>query len=376
MITDERLARAALCYVQRPGDPRLHRAIDEEGAVALWRQLSGDLGARPYLAEVDPQVDLARFAEIGGRLVCPGDDEWPDSLGVLRTCGGGPLEAREPFALWVRGAGNLAALCESSVSIVGARASSDYGNYVAGELAGDLAGRGWCIVSGGAYGIDAAAHRGALVVGGTTIAVLAGGADVAYPRAHDALFSRIAQTGCVISEEPPGQSARRERFLSRNRLIAALGKATVLVEAGTRSGALNTARHAQRMLRDLLAVPGPVTSAMSRGCHDQLREGYARLVTCAADVIEEIGPIQDRQPAFGLATARDGLTRAARVVLDGFPADSSVSPADLSFATGVPIAQVVEELESLLAADMIELTGSGFRLTRRARDDRPGGVVV
>ena len=370
IASDERLARAALCHVPRPGDPRVHRLIAEWGAAETWERLQREPSLADALGRVDPAADVAMFSSLGGRLVCPGDPEWPDSVSILSSCDGAPGDPREPYALWVRGAGDLAQLSAAGVAIVGSRASTDYGSYVASEMAGELAGAGWAVVSGGAFGIDAAAHRGALVVGGATIAVLACGADVAYPKAHDTLFARILCAGCVVSEEPPGRGVRRERFLSRNRLIAALTKATVLVEAGARSGALSTARHAQRMLRDVLAVPGPVTSAMSRGCHEQLREGYARIVTSAADVIAELGPLAPTQPVLGPVTTRDRMSQPARVVLDGFPAYDAVSPADVSFAAGVPIAQVLGELDGLIASGFVELCDGGFRLTRSAREGR------
>jgi len=178
------------------------------------------------------------------------------------------------------------------VAIVGARAATAYGTHVCTEIAGALAASGWTVVSGAAYGIDAAAHRAALAAGGTTIAVLACGPDVAYPRAHADLLDAIAAQGAVISEWPPGTAPGRWRFLLRNRVVAALAGGTVVIEAGARSGTISTARHAERLGRPLMAVPGPVTSPASAGCHQLIRDCSAVCVTSAADVIAEIPPFQ------------------------------------------------------------------------------------
>ena len=180
--------------------------------------------------------------------------------------------------------------CQRAVAIVGSRAATAYGAHVATEIAASLSGQGWTVVSGAAYGIDAAAHHGALVAGGATVAVLACGVDHAYPRGHADLLASIAAHGAVISEYPPGQLPQRRRFLARNRLIAALTAGTVVVEAGLRSGALNAARHARELGRPVMAVPGPVTSSASGGCHQLIRDGQATCVTCAADVITDVSP--------------------------------------------------------------------------------------
>src|SRR5690349_24006519 len=175
--------------------------------------------------------------------------------------------------------------------MVGSRAATSYGGHVAGEIAADLGERGWAVVSGGAYGIDAAAHRGALAAEGVTIAVLACGVDYPYPAGHADLFAAICAQGLVVSEWAPGSRPARTRFLTRNRVIAALACGTVIVEAGERSGALNTARHAANLGKPLMAVPGPVTSAQSAGCHRIIRDWGASCVTRAADVIELLSPL-------------------------------------------------------------------------------------
>jgi DNA processing protein len=192
----------------------------------------------------------------------------------------------------VRGTTDLAACCEKSLAVVGARAATAYGTHTATEIAADLAGRGWVIVSGGAYGIDAAAHHGALAAGGLTIAVLACGPDIPYPREHRGLLADIAARGAIISEYPPGRRPSRVSFLARNRLIAAVACGTVVVEAAARSGTMTAARHASDLGRPLMAIPGPVTSVLSAGCHALIRERKAACVTSAADIITHLRAAQ------------------------------------------------------------------------------------
>ena len=212
--------------------------------------------------------------------------------------------------------------------MVGSRAATGYGGHVAGEIAADLGERGWAIVSGGAYGIDAAAHRGALAAEAVTIAVLACGVDYPYPAGHADLFAAIAAQGLVISEWPPGRHPGRMRFLVRNRVIAALGCGTVIVEAGERSGALNTARHAANLGKPLMAVPGPVTSAQSAGCHRIIREWGANCVTRAADIIELLSPLSVPD-----ALAPGGGPEPDSTGPTGRRPDSSALPATTSMPT-------------------------------------------
>ncbi|MBX3193645.1 MAG: DNA-processing protein DprA [Microbacteriaceae bacterium] len=223
------------------------------------------------------------------RLIVPGDDVWPDAVGDLQTY--------TPFALWARG--DVARLrdVERSVALVGSRAATGYGEHVAVELASGSCDRGIAVVSGGAYGIDGAAHRAALASQGLTIAVLAGGLDRFYPSGHEQLIGRILDHGVVLAEVPPGTAPTRWRFLQRNRLIAALSCATVVVEAAWRSGALNTAHHADTLSRPLGVVPGPITSASSAGCHRLLREGSAVCVTNPDDIAELVGAGRTEVPA-------------------------------------------------------------------------------
>ena len=234
------------------------------------------------LDELPTPDDVIGFRRSGIRLICPGDPEWPGQLADLGD--------EQPYALWLRGNADLRFSCLRSVAIVGSRAASAYGSYVAAEFAASVAARGWAVVSGGAYGVDASAHRGALGADGVTVAVLACGVDVAYPAAHTELLDAVAAQGVIVSEWPPGRPVSRLRFLVRNRVIAALATGTLVVEAGERSGALNTARHARDLGRRLMAVPGPVTSDISAGCHQIIRDWQGMLVTSAADVIEHLSP--------------------------------------------------------------------------------------
>lgn len=292
---DAALGRIAWSVIAEPGDAVAGTLIAELGPLPA---LQFALGERAMLtppgrggraleeararwlprADADAVIHALRGArDVGASLLLPDDSSWPGTLD--------DLGAHAPVVLWVRGDHRLLA-AEPRVAIVGARAASGYGEHLAAEFAGDLAATGAVIVSGGAYGIDGAAHRAALGVGGSTVAVLAGGVDRAYPHGHQQLLQRIAVDGAVISEVPCGTAPTKWRFLSRNRVIAALSHATVVVEAGWRSGSLNTAGHAAALGRPLGAVPGPVTSASSAGCHRLLREYDAQCVTTTAEIRE------------------------------------------------------------------------------------------
>jgi DNA processing protein len=301
---DDRVASAALTYLAEPADPllgELLRVLAPAEILACIKSGAIPADVADYLTPQEltilrPAMDrwraripvipadaLARHAAQGIRLLCPGDPGWPSRLD--------DLGATRPYALWIRGTADLQSCCErSAVAVIGARAATTYGAHIGAEIATALGEKGWTVVSGGAYGIDACAHRAAIAAGGRTIAVLACGPDIAYPRQHSDLFDAIAAQGAVISELPPGTLPARHRFLLRNRIIAALASGTVVIEAGMRSGTLNAARHAQELGRPLMAVPGPVTSAASAGCHTLIREQSAICVTSAADVIAEIPP--------------------------------------------------------------------------------------
>lgn len=237
----------------------------------------------PRLADLDPRPALDALGEHAGVLLVPGSPAWPRRLDDL-----GPAA---PLCLWVRGRPDLAALAARSVAVVGARAATSYGERVAGDLGVGLAEQGVTVVSGGAFGVDVAAHRGALAAGGRTVALLAGGIDRPTPAGNLAVLERIVDDGgALVAESPPGTPPSRARFLQRNRVIAALTGATVVVEAAWRSGALSTAARAAELLRPVGAVPGPITSTASVGCHRLLRDGAAVCVTDAAQVVELLDP--------------------------------------------------------------------------------------
>lgn len=292
LTTDERTARMVLSMIVEPNDSMTGRLLTRVGAVETIRLLETE-STVPVLGRVDgtiwrdrltPRVSAESVAEqlrqvelLGIDAVVPGDRHWP--VGV------DDLGDSAPFILWTKGAASfLARPAGELVTITGARAATSYGDHVAAELAGDLAREERVIVAGGAYGIEGAAHRAALASGGDTIAVLASGVDRPYPAGHSELLGRVADTGLVVSELPPGATPTRHRFLARGRLMAALSKATILVEAGARSGALHTALQARLLGRGLGAVPGPVTSAASFGTNSLLRDHSAQLITSATEV--------------------------------------------------------------------------------------------
>lgn len=233
----------------------------------------------PRLSRARVLQDIDQALRAGMRIVVPGDAFWPDALA--------DLGAHQPLMLWLRGEASL--LRAPALSVVGARAATEYGTDVTAEIVTGVCGAGLTIVSGAAYGVDAVAHRAALAAGAPTVAVLAGGADHVYPAAHAPLLGRISRDGLVCAEMPPGSTPTRWRFLQRNRIIAALSGATLVTEAGMRSGTLNTAGHAASLGRTLGAVPGPVTSAASVGCHRLIREYGATLVTNASEACELLG---------------------------------------------------------------------------------------
>jgi DNA processing protein len=361
-VVDERAALIALAHCVEPGDASIGTHVQRYGALAVLdgigiqgsgiRQAEG-LTARLTSSRWERAEDDAM--RLGARLVTRVDLEWPTQLDDL-----GPAA---PFALWVVGAANLRLIALRSVAMVGARACTGYGEDVARTWAAELAGEQWSIVSGGAFGIDAAAHRGALAAEGVTVCILAGGVDVPYPRAHDALIARIADEGLVVSETPLGESVRRQRFLSRNRVIAGLSRATVVVEAAVRSGTIATARAAAQMSRPVLAVPGPVTSAASAGCHRMIGDGEAVLVSSAREVMSllDLGFCTPEGPSDREAA----LSPEERRVLDALPARGARSVAVLVQGSGLSTATVVACLGALDAQGFVASGLDGWRLVSR-----------
>ncbi|MEU1333874.1 DNA-processing protein DprA [Streptomyces sp. NPDC005865] len=365
----ERFARIALTRVLEPGDAIGGRWLREAGAQEVLRRLGGDderlpgvsarrwEGLRARTAKVRPEQDLAAARDVGGRFVCPGDAEWPVTLDDLG-------DAR-PVGLWVRGRPSLRMWGLRSVAVVGARACTQYGAHMAAGLAAGLAERGWVVTSGGAYGVDGAAHRGALGAGGATVAVLACGVDRAYPRGHTELIDRIAEQGLVVSELPPGDHPTPSRFILRNRVIAALTRGTVVVEAAYRSGALATARSAQELGRFTMGVPGPATSGLSAGVHELLR-GDGVLVTDAAEVVELVGDMGELAPVRrGPIVPRDLLGSGVQRVLAALPARGRAAVRDVAVGAGTTEDDAVGRLYELQSLGFVERHGDGWQLTRQ-----------
>lgn len=374
MTGDERAARRALACVTEAGEPRLSALLDRVGAVALWDMIVHSTLEDPWTARAR-RLDVAqvcRAEEAAGlRFVVPSDPEWPASLAALGPC---PLVqglAGAPVGLWLRGGGELAKVVASSVAIVGSRAASPYGERVAGDLAAGLAARNVATVSGGAFGIDAAAHRGCLAEGGLSVAVLAGGADDAYPSAHARLLTSIAERGLVVSEYPPGSAPKRHRFLARNRLIAALSQATVIVEAAARSGARNTVTWAGGCGRPVLAVPGPVSNATSFTPHRLIREGEAILATGVDDVLEAITPVGTvEQTRPRTAHLLDLLGDAERAVLETLPSRGALGAGEIALGAGLGMGACLEALDGVAARGLAERDNDG-RWRRGPVNNRP-----
>ncbi|MGB7872729.1 MAG: DNA-processing protein DprA, partial [Mycobacterium sp.] len=297
-------AWAYLSRVVEPPCAELAALVDRVGPVdAAERvrrgQVDDSLAHRTEARrEIDRAADdLEWLARRSGRLITPDDDEWP--MLAFAAFGGDAVAARPqgraPLVLWAMGPARLDETAQRAAAVVGTRAATSYGDQVAADLAAGLAEQEVAVVSGGAYGIDGAAHRAALAVEGVTVAVLAGGLDIPYPAGHSGLLHRIGGNGLLVTEYPPEVRPARHRFLTRNRLVAAFAGAAVVVEAGLRSGAANTAAWARVLGRVVGAVPGPVTSSASTGCHALLRAG-AEVVTRAADVVELVGRVGELAP--------------------------------------------------------------------------------
>ncbi|MCL2315819.1 MAG: DNA-protecting protein DprA [Actinomycetia bacterium] len=381
---EERLARAVLTCVVDPGDDRLAGLLAREGAAAVLAGLRAshrdDVWPR-RARELDPACLVERTRAHGLRFIVPGDAEWPTRLDDLARCGQLNGMGGVPFGLWATGPGDVAAMSAQAVAIVGSRASSSYGERVGADLgvalAGGASGRPvWTVVSGGAYGIDAAAHRGALAARGPTIGVYAGGLDVAYPLGNADLFERLRGECVVVSEVPPGHSPSRRGFLARNRLIAALATGVVVVEAAARSGAKNSAAWADLLHRVVMAVPGPVYSVTSVGTHQLIRDGRASLVTGPDDVWALLAPlgVADVDVTRGQARLFDRLSHDQQAVFEAFPARGTTTVGELSVRSGVPMAGCHAALTALVSLGLIAASGDGtWRLARRAAPGRPVG---
>ncbi|MCL2803921.1 MAG: DNA-processing protein DprA [Micrococcales bacterium] len=372
-LDDPVLALAAWSRLAEPGDQDAVRLVRGVGPVEALRWLvtqrkpdsaqSGGGLERAMkrwsgrLEGLDPRRELKVLHRLGGRFITPDCPAWP--------AGFEDLGLAAPLSLWVLGGAEapLEQLWGRSVAVVGARACTHYGETVTFSLVSGLVAAGTTVVSGGAFGIDAAAHRAALAAGGRTVAVMAGGVDRLYPAAHEDLLKEVAASGAVISEVPPGSAPRRERFLERNRLMAAMTAATLVVEAGWRSGAHRTASTAAELLRPVGAVPGPVTSAASAGCHRLIREGIATLVGDAAQLIELSAAIsQAPEPMTACPSGPlDGLSLPERRVFDALPLRGAASVSQLVKSSGLDVSQVLAALSRLERSTRAANTGGLWR---------------
>jgi len=373
-MTDEiRRAWAYLSRVAEPPCPELtalaRRVGPVEAAECVRTDDVEDVIARR--TEARRQIDCAAedldvLDRMGGRLITADDAEWP-YLAFNSFCGVADRlrpQAHEPMVLWAVGPASLDEVCDRAAAIVGTRAATAYGEFVAADLAAGLATRDAAVVSGGAFGIDGAAHRAALAADGLTVAVLAGGIDVPYPSAHAAMLRRVSNQGLLISEYPPGERPARHRFLTRNRLVAALAGATVVVEAGARSGAANTASWARALGRSVCAVPGPVTSSVSVGCHALLRAG-AHVITRPEELVELIGHMGELAPDEQRpVSALDGLTDTDKRVYDALPARGSRTADEVAVAAGLPPTQVLGPLAVLELSGLVVRREGRWKLAR------------
>lgn len=361
-------ARIGLSLVLEAGDAAMLSLVTERGAVEVWDALpDSDHSAARRMADVDPERVWEAAQRDGVGFITPSHPDWPPGLDDLATC---PWQERlggVPVGLWMRGSRerSLTRASGDAIAIVGSRAATPYGSRVAAELALELSEAGRTVISGAAYGIDAAAHRGALLGGGGTVAVLACGVDEAYPASNAALLGRIAQDHLIVSELPPGAHPTRMRFLARNRIIAALTRGTVIVEAAHRSGARNTVRWASDLMRTVMAVPGSIESGMSETPHRLIRAGEALLVTSAAEIGEATAPAGEEtlewqsQPA----TAVDQLDPGLLTIFEAVPGRGGCTISDLTLGTGQSAGAVMAGLQELEELGLVEYRPSwGWRL--------------
>ena len=366
---EERRARAALTFICEPGDPSLVRRLSDVGAAEMLGQLRSGRGtpAQVRRARAVSVQDLCGQADrYRLRLVVPGDDEWPEAtadLNLVEPVGG---MSGGPVALWVKGPGHLREYTDAAVAIVGSRAATAYGENVALDLAADLS-SDWPVVSGLAYGIDAAAHRGAIAAGGRTVAIFAGGLDECYPRGNSAIFEELVQHHVAVAELPPGIRPTRAGFLARNRLIAALSLGTIVVEAGARSGARNTVHWAEMLSRVTMAVPGPVTSAMSVTPHRLIRDGEAVLVADSADVRAMLAPLGKGPtlPIRGADRVLDDLTPNLQRAREAVPGCGFCTTAEIAMRAGMEYADCLAALVELQLLHLVAEEGADrWRLPR------------
>lgn len=352
-LTD-RQARLIISIAGEPGDERVGQAVAEFGAPDAVERWESGYGADAMCKSIDqvlnsPLIEQAvkSLNSVRGRFITPEDDEWPDSLDDLDTSA--------PVGLWCTGGGSLTDISNQSLAVVGARSATAYGQRIAFEIGMQGAKEGVGVISGAAYGIDAAAHRGALAGQGKTVAVLACGVDVAYPVSHRGLLSTITDSGVVVSEAPPGSKPHKHRFLIRNRLIAALSQSTVVVEAALRSGSLSTSNWAHVLNRQIWGIPGPITSATSAGVHAGIRDSMMKIATSADEIFQEF-----KSPELPMQL---GLLDGAIVgLLSGGP--RSTNELELHFGAEVDFHDLQAALSLLELRKLILLSNQGWSLAQ------------
>jgi DNA processing protein len=346
----------ALRAIRNDSLDEIYRALQTTGSLDEGVDRFGDLrhvlsdAKERYVPRFDrKEIDLglSLLQRSSGWLVTPDHSDWPIALGDL---GWGA-----PAALW--GIGNRSALASlgRAISIVGSRGASTYGEWVTLEFAAELVNRGFAVVSGGAYGIDGIAHRAALRVAGTTIAVMAGGIDRLYPSGHQSMFAEICKTGAIISELSPGASPTKWRFLQRNRLIAALGNVTLVVEAGSRSGSINTANHALALGRAIAAIPGPVTASSSAGTNRLIAEGIAQLVVSPSDLAALAGD----SDCLSIPRDDDDLGDLEKRALDAISLKPA-SAADIARRAGLTSQELAIAMGQLLLIGRVSQKEGGY----------------
>ena len=341
---DTRRARLILNALPNIGPVTLRRLLDAHGTpeAVLSAPRAGLMSVRgvgPTIADTihswrnhfDPEREESRISAHGMRFLIPEDPEYPELLKEIFD---------PPIGLYAAGPASAPARC---VGVVGTRRPTPYGKSLAREIGGALAQAGWCVVSGMARGVDSEAHRGALDAGGATMAVLGCGADIVYPPENLPLYREIVAKGAVLSEFPLGRPADKRTFPMRNRIVAGMCKAVVVVESDEDGGSLITARFAADMGRCVCAFPGRVDQPTSRGCHALIREG-ATLVTGAADILEELGQApRQRLLNLGLgdASAEDAATTPEEArLLALFTGGARHSSDSLAEQSGLPISTV------------------------------------
>lgn len=362
---EDRQARLELMSAIEGGSNFWSNQISQRGAIKVVQRLkSGEYGehspsATRRILQANGEALSELISNAQARVIIPGDSEWPTQLDDLES---------PPFALCLRGVADLRSLALCSIAIVGARAASTYGSRLASEIALQLGERGWNVISGAAYGIDAAAHRGALVSCAQTAAVLASGVDQPYPSGHDRLYESICANGVLVSEVLPGVSPTRGRFLVRNRVIAALTRGTLVVEAALRSGSLRTAADALTLNRPVMAMPGPVTSPTSAGCHRLIMEHKAELVTDLADVLLHVGPLlSENSERITTVSPRDCLATEEKALLEIFPSRGPTSVEKLVHLSDLPPNRILALLGLLATSGFIERDGAGWVLTKKGK---------